>query len=166
MKNVVTYFHLYQTLVGVWNDINKKFRLLLKLHATPMWIGWSWSWYPYSWTYLVCLGFVDIIEVRCFLHLYHYQKFKNVILIYQDLLWSTKTLIIIFAVKNYSSEGYSYHIVLVWPVPFAQVLPCPQLVFPSKTLCFWNLFESSLTEIALKSISTTFWIQIWWNKCH
>jgi hypothetical protein len=30
---------------------------------------------------------------------------------------------------------------LVWPMPLAQVLPCPQLIFPSKTWFFWNLLE-------------------------
>jgi hypothetical protein len=35
----------------------------------------------------------------------------------------------------------------MWPVPFAQVLPHPQLIFPSKTWFFWNLFEFSAAEI-------------------
>jgi hypothetical protein len=47
----------------------------------------------------------------------------------------------------------------VWPVPLAQVLPHPQLIFPSKTWVFWNLFEFSAAEITKKSISPTFWIQ-------
>ncbi len=58
MKNVVTYFHLCQTLASVQNDINKKIHLLLKVHATPMWIGPSWSWYPYSWTF-------NILRICC-----------------------------------------------------------------------------------------------------
>jgi hypothetical protein len=32
----------------------------------------------------------------------------------------------------------------VWPVPLAQVLPRPQLIFPFQNLVFWNLFEFSL----------------------
>jgi len=31
--------------------------------------------------------------------------------------------------------------ILVWLVPLAQVLPHPQLIFPSKTWFFWNLFK-------------------------
>jgi len=38
-----------------------------------------------------------------------------------------------------------YYVLLVWPVLLAQVLPRPQLIFPSKT-CFWNLFEFSAAE--------------------
>ncbi len=41
----------------------------------------------------------------------------------------------------------------MWPVPLAQVLPHPQLHFPSKTWIFWNLFEFSVAEITSKSIS-------------
>ncbi len=56
---------------------------------------------------------------------------------------------------------------LVWLVPLAQVLPHPQLIFPSKTWFFLgNLFEFSVSEITLKSISPTFWIQIFPNKFH
>jgi len=55
---------------------------------------------------------------------------------------------------------------LVWPVPLAQVLPCLQLILPSKTWFFGNLFEFSETEITLESISLTFWIQILPNKFH
>jgi hypothetical protein len=32
----------------------------------------------------------------------------------------------------------------------AQVLPRPQLIFPSKTWFFWNLIEFSAAEITLK----------------
>ncbi len=31
------------------------------------------------------------------------------------------------------------------------VLPCPQVIFPSKTLVFWNLFEFSVAEITKKN---------------
>jgi len=44
---------------------------------------------------------------------------------------------------------------LMWLVPLAQVLPCFQLIFPSKSLVFWTLFEFSTAEITLKSISRT-----------
>jgi hypothetical protein len=64
------------------------------------------------------------------------------------------------------STQFKYQIQLVWPVPLAQVLPRPQLIFPSKTWFFWNLFEFSETEITFKSISLTFWIQILPNKFH
>jgi hypothetical protein len=36
---------------------------------------------------------------------------------------------------------------LVWPVPLAQVLPRPQLVFPFQNLVFKILFEFSVAEI-------------------
>jgi hypothetical protein len=36
---------------------------------------------------------------------------------------------------------------LAWHVLLAQVLSCPQLIFPSKTWAFWNLFEFSVAEI-------------------
>ncbi len=42
-------------------------------------------------------------------------------------------------------------LLLVWPVPLAQVLPHPQLIFPSKTWFFGNLLEFSAAEISLKS---------------
>jgi hypothetical protein len=35
----------------------------------------------------------------------------------------------------------------VWPVPLAQVLPRPQLIFPFQNQVFWNLFEFSVVEI-------------------
>jgi hypothetical protein len=38
------------------------------------------------------------------------------------------------------SEG-AFTSKLVWPVPLAQVLPRPQLIFPSQNLVFWSLFE-------------------------
>jgi hypothetical protein len=41
---------------------------------------------------------------------------------------------------------------LVWLVPPAQVLACPQLIFPSQNLVFWNLFKFSAAEITYKSI--------------
>jgi hypothetical protein len=41
----------------------------------------------------------------------------------------------------------SSYVRLVWPVPLAQVLPPPQLIFPSKNLVFGNLFEFSAAEI-------------------
>jgi len=40
----------------------------------------------------------------------------------------------------------------VWPVPLAQVLPRPQLIFPSKTCFFGIYFEFSAAEITQKSI--------------
>jgi hypothetical protein len=40
---------------------------------------------------------------------------------------------------------------MLWPVALAQVLPCPQLIFPSKTWVFWNLFEFSAAKITLKN---------------
>jgi hypothetical protein len=49
---------------------------------------------------------------------------------------------------------------LVWPVPLAQVLPRPQLVFPFQNLVFKILFEFSVAEITWNQISPTFWIQI------
>jgi hypothetical protein len=45
---------------------------------------------------------------------------------------------------------------LVWHVPLAQVLPHPQLIFSFQNLVFKNLFEFSVAEITLKSISPTF----------
>ncbi len=48
----------------------------------------------------------------------------------------------------------------MWHVPLAQVLPRPQLIFPSKTWFFWNLFDFSVVEITFKSIFPTIWIQI------
>jgi hypothetical protein len=48
------------------------------------------------------------------------------------------------------------NLTLVWPVPLAQVLPRPQLIFPFKTWFFGNLFEFSAAEITQKSISPTF----------
>jgi len=54
---------------------------------------------------------------------------------------------------------------LNWMVSL-QVLPCPQLIFSFQNLVFWNLFEFSVSEITLKSISPTFWIQILPNKFH
>jgi hypothetical protein len=36
---------------------------------------------------------------------------------------------------------------LVWPVPLAQVLSHPQLIFHFKTWFFWNLFEFAAAEI-------------------
>jgi len=48
--------------------------------------------------------------------------------------------------ENAYSFASSYP--LVWPVPLAQVLPHPQLIFfPSKTWFFGNLFEFSAAEI-------------------
>jgi hypothetical protein len=44
---------------------------------------------------------------------------------------------------------------LVCPVLLTQVLPHPQLIFPSKTWFFWNLFEFSAAEITYKSVSPT-----------
>jgi hypothetical protein len=49
-------------------------------------------------------------------------------------------------------RGYAWrfevnYILLVRPVPLAQVLPCPELNFPSKTWFFGNLFEFSAAEI-------------------
>jgi hypothetical protein len=130
MKNVVAYFHLCRTLACVWIDINKKFHLLLKVHATPMWIGPSWSWYPYSWTFSVFR-----ICGHCWRTMFPSSlwrsKLNNVILIYENLLLSTKNLTIIIAPKKYHSEVHSCHI-----APLAQVLPCPQLIFPSKTWFF------------------------------
>ncbi len=38
--------------------------------------------------------------------------------------------------------------------------------FSFQNLVFWNLFEFSVAEITLKSISLTFWIQILPNKFH
>jgi hypothetical protein len=38
----------------------------------------------------------------------------------------------------------------VWSVPLAQMLPHSQLIFPSKTWFFGNLFEFSAAEITLK----------------
>ncbi len=38
-------------------------------------------------------------------------------------------------------------LLLVWPVPFVQVLPRPQLILSSQNLVFWNLFEFSVTKI-------------------
>jgi hypothetical protein len=38
----------------------------------------------------------------------------------------------------------------MWLVPLAQMLPCPQSIFPFQNLVFWNLFEFSLAEITLK----------------
>jgi hypothetical protein len=87
--------------------------------------------------HLVCLGFVDIVEGPCFLHLYEDQSFKSVSLIYEDLLLSTKALTIIVAPKNYYSEVRCCDIVLGWPVPLAQVLACLQLIF-LPTPVFWN----------------------------
>jgi hypothetical protein len=54
---------------------------------------------------------------------------------------------------------------LNWMVSL-KVLPCSQLIFPSKNLVFWNLFEFSAAEITSKSISLTFWIQILPNEFH
>jgi hypothetical protein len=53
-------------------------------------------------------------------------------------------------------ENHLNQSLLVWPVPLAQVLPRPQLIFPSKTWASWNLFEFSVAKITLKSISPTF----------
>jgi hypothetical protein len=36
---------------------------------------------------------------------------------------------------------------LVWPVPLAQVLPCPQLIYPSKTWFFGIYLNFSAAEI-------------------
>ncbi len=33
----------------------------------------------------------------------------------------------------------SFHLLLVWPMPLTQVLPRPQLIFPSKT-CFFGIY--------------------------
>ncbi len=37
-----------------------------------------------------------------------------------------------------ASLNVKFNIVLVWPVQLAQVLPHPQLIFPSKTWFFWE----------------------------
>jgi hypothetical protein len=50
--------------------------------------------------------------------------------------------------SNYARSYYS--LVLVWRVPLAQVLRCPRLIFPSKNLVFWNLFEFSILKITSK----------------
>jgi hypothetical protein len=66
----------------------------------------------------------------------------------------------------------------VWPVPLAQVLPRPETQFSFQNLAFWNLFEFSVGEITLKSISPfseeiiqysrTFapQVQLSWNQAH
>jgi len=36
----------------------------------------------------------------------------------------------------YQHSKVLFHDILVWPVPLAQVLPCPQLIFPFKTWFF------------------------------
>jgi hypothetical protein len=81
--------------------------------------------------HLVCLGFVDNWLSTMFPSSLSLSKSKNVVLIYEDLLLSTKTLTIIVASKNYYSEVSSCHIVLGWPVLLAQVLPCLRLIFLS-----------------------------------
>jgi hypothetical protein len=45
---------------------------------------------------------------------------------------------------------------LMWLVPLAQVLPCFQLIFPSKAWFFGIYLNFSTAEITLKSISDTF----------
>jgi len=39
---------------------------------------------------------------------------------------------------------------IVWPVPFAQVLPCPQLIFPFKTW-FFLIYLNFQRQNALKN---------------
>jgi hypothetical protein len=47
------------------------------------------------------------------------------------------------------------------------VLPCPQLIFPSKTWFFFGIYLNFQLQKSLKkSISPTFWIQILLNKFH
>jgi hypothetical protein len=52
--------------------------------------------------------------------------------------------------QNSNKHLLYFRIKLVWPVLLAQVLPRPQLIFPSKTWFFGNLFEFSVAEIHLK----------------
>ncbi len=47
------------------------------------------------------------------------------------------------------SMEFKYQIQLVWPVPLAQVLPRPQLTFPSKTWFFGTYFLSFQTQNSL-----------------
>jgi hypothetical protein len=43
--------------------------------------------------------------------------------------------------------GWRFEVNYILLVPLAQVLPCPQLNFPSKTWFFGNLFECSVADI-------------------
>ncbi len=55
---------------------------------------------------------------------------------------------------------------LVWPVPLAQVLPRPQLIFPSKTWFLEFIWIFSSKNHLKINISHIFWIQISPNKFH
>jgi hypothetical protein len=46
-----------------------------------------------------------------------------------------------------SQKNLFFHVLLVWPVPLAQVIPRPQTDFSFQNLVFGNLFEFSAAEI-------------------
>jgi hypothetical protein len=39
----------------------------------------------------------------------------------------------------------------MWPVPLAQVLPCPQVIFPSKTWFFWGIYLNFQQQKSFKN---------------
>jgi hypothetical protein len=55
----------------------------------------------------------------------------------------------------HNSERFFFNVLLVWPVPLAQVLPRLQLIFPSK-IWFFGIYLKLTAHITLKSISPTF----------
>jgi hypothetical protein len=50
----------------------------------------------------------------------------------------------------HNSEGFFFNVLLVWPVPLAQVLPRLQLIFPSK-IWFFGIYLNFQLQISLKN---------------
>jgi hypothetical protein len=62
----------------------------------------------------------------------------------------------LWKLKYFTMQKYYLKKQLVWPVPLAQVLARPQLIFPSKTWIFGIYLNFQLQKSLKKSISPTF----------
>jgi len=82
---------------------------------------------------------------------YHTMQETNV---FNDQMFPCSSNSFVHPIKSFrwcDCEGSSDHLLLVWPVPLAQVFPLPQLIFPFKTWFFKNLLEFSAAEIIKKN---------------
>jgi hypothetical protein len=78
------------------------------------------------------------------------QPFEMVLL--KLIIPSLRQQHIILPFKNppVSLSFFFIYTKLVWPVPLAQVLPRPQLIFPSKT-CFFGIYLNFQLQKSLKN---------------
>jgi hypothetical protein len=72
---------------------------------------------------------------------------------------------------NFLHKLLPFYFLLLWPVPLAQVLPRPQLIFPLKIWFFFFFFKFSAAKITLESnmshiLNPTFTKKITLNPAH